>query len=413
MRQSQAFIRTKRETPRGIKVISHQLLLKGDFIDQTMSGVYSLLPLGLRVFRKIENIIRKELTKVGVQELMMPLIHPASLWRKTDRFQTLDKELWRIKDRYGEDVVLAMTHEEAISAIAADTLKSYQELPVIVGQIQTKIRDEKRPRGGLLRLKEFVMQDAYSFDKDKKGLERSYQKIIRAYRNIFKRCSLKMVIVEASTGEMGGTASHEFMVLADAGEDKILICKDCGYKANVEVMRGRDTCPKCGKKMQLKRCIEVGHTFKLGTKYSKAFNIYFKDRKGRKRLTEMGCYGIGLERVMAAIVETHHDSKGIIWPATVSPFDVHLLCLQPTNKKVVQFAENLYKTLQKNNIDILYDDRIVSPGIKLNDADLIGIPVRLVVSEKTQEKNAVEFKLRSQKETELIKKDKVVQELLR
>ena len=408
MKQSELFAKIKKEAPKGTFFISHQLLSRVDFIQQLASGIYALLPLGLRVFKRIENIIREEFNKIGIQELFMPLLHPADLWEKTGRLRTSGKELWRTKDRKGEEMVLAMTHEETIAAIAANTIRSEDALPVIVNQFQTKVRDEERPRGGLLRLREFVMQDAYSFDKDEKGLDKSFQKMVNIYKKIFQKIGLPVLPVEASTGVMGGLGSYEFMVLSEVGEDKIIVCPRCYFAANLEIVKNKGKCPKCGANPKIKKCIEVAHAFKLGDKYSKAMNILYKDKKGNEHFVQMGCYGIGLERAVAAIVEIHHDEKGIIWPKAVAPFDVHLLALgsgkNEIEKKIRGVSEKLYQDLQKQNLEVLYDDREEkTAGEKFAEADLIGIPIRLVISEKTLNKNCVEIKERAKDKIRLVK----------
>jgi len=413
MRQSQLFTKTLHKPPKEAESPSHKYLAQADFVDCLASGIFSLLPLGFRVHRKLENIIRQEMDSLGGQEVYLPSLQPKNLWMETGRWKTIEPPLFKLKDTHKKDLALGSTHEEVITDIVRKRIKSYKDLPFALYQIQNKFRNELRATGGLLRVREFVMKDLYSFHSDFSNLDKYYHKVAEAYENIFKRCDLSAIQVEASAGTIGGGESHEFMVLAKTGEDKVVLCQKCNWAANLEIGKKYKVCPKCKDKLIVKNSIEVGHLFKLGVEYSKKMKANFTDKDGKEKPIVMGCYGIGLGRLMATVVEVSHDKKGIIWPKNVSPFDVHLLSLQPTNKKVVQFAENLYKTLQKNNIDILYDDRVVSPGIKLNDADLIGIPVRLVVSEKTQEKNAVEFKLRSQKETKLIKKDKVVQELLR
>lgn len=405
MKQSQLFSRTKREISKEIVFTSHRLLLRADFIHQFSSGIYALLPLGLKVFRKIENIIREEFNKIGIQEMFMSLLHPAELWERTGRLKTSGKELWKIKDRKGEEMVLAMTHEETIAAIAADTIRSEEGLPVIVNQFKTKIRDEERPRGGLLRLREFVMQDAYSFDKDEEGLDKSFQKMISTYKDIFKRMDLPVIPVKASTGIMGGMDSYEFMVISDVGEDEIAICLKCNFAANEEILKIKGKCPKCKGEMEIKKSIEVAHAFKLGDKYSKAMNILYENKKGEKCFVQMGCYGIGLERSIATIIEVHHDEKGIIWPREVAPFQVHLIYLNNAKKE----ADKLYQDLERRGIEVLYDDRNdKSAGEKFADADLIGIPMRMVVSEKTLARNSVEIKRRGEKEIKLVKISNVV-----
>lgn len=406
MKQSELFTKILRETPKGAVFVSHQLLLRSGFIYQFASGIYALLPLGLMVFQKIENVMRQEFNKIGIQELRMSLLHPAELWKKTGRFDTAGKELWKIKSRSGEEMVLAMTHEEAISAIAANTVRAENELPVILNQFSTKIRDEERPRGGLLRLREFTMQDAYSFDKDEKGLEKSFQKMVKTYKTIFKIMEIPAIPVKASSGLMGGSDSYEFMIVADSGEDSIAVCSKCNFAANVEVFKGGKNCPKCASKVEIKNSIEVAHAFKLGTKYSKAMNILYEDKKGKEHLVQMGCYGIGLERMMATSVEAHHDEKGIIWPKVIAPFDIHLLALgsnkSTIQKRIKKVSEKLYQDLQKQKVEVLYDDRQnKTAGEKFAEADLIGIPLRVVVSERTLAKKSVELKKRSEQKTKL------------
>ena len=418
MLQSQLFAKIKKEAPRDAVFVSHQLLLRADFIHQFSSGIYALLPLGLRVFRKIENIIREEFNRVGIQEMFMPLLHPAELWEKTGRLTTSGKELWRTKDRKGEEMVLAMTHEETIAAIAADTIRSESSLPVIVNQFQTKIRDEERPRGGLLRLREFVMQDAYSFDKDEKGLDRSFQKMVNIYKKIFRRIDLPVIPVKASTGVMGGLDSYEFMLIAEAGEDEIAICPKCHFAANVEILKNKEKCPKCGARIEIKKSIELAHAFKLGSKYSKAMNILYEDKKGKKHFVQMGCYGIGLERAMAAAVELYYDERGIIWPKAIAPFDIHLLALSSgekrTARRIKRVSEKLYQDLQKQGIEVLYDDREgKTAGEKFAEADLIGMPVRIVVSERTLEKDCVEIKKRDEKRVRFVKISKAEFQILK
>lgn len=411
MKQSRLFCKTKKETPKDVIFKNHQFLLRADFIYQFLSGVYALLPLGFRVFRKIEKIIREEFDEAGIQELKMPLLHPASLWKKTGRWQTAGEELWKIKSRKGEEIALAMTHEETIAAIAADKIRSETDLPAILNQFSTKIRDEERPRGGLLRLREFVMQDAYSFDRDEKSLDQSFQKMVKIYKNIFNKIGIPVIPVKASAGLMGGLDSYEFMVITGAGEDKICVCQKCKFAANIEIMKGNLTCSRCGKKLEIKKTIELAHAFKLGDKYSKAMNILYEDKKGEKLFVQMGCYGIGLERTMATVAEIHHDEKGMIWPESIAPFDVHLLSLKSgkkeTGNKVKKFTEKIYHDLKKQGIEALYDDREKSAGEKFADADLIGIPYRIVVSERTIKKNSVEIKKRGKKEAKLVKTNQI------
>ena len=413
MLQSKLFGKTIKETPRDVEVISHKLLLRGGFIHQVFAGIYSYLPLGFRVLKKIDQIIREELAKKGVQDMVMPVVHPASLWQKTGRWDEMDDVLIKFKNKKGQKFLIAPTHEEVVTQIAKSVIKSYKDLPMIVNQNQIKFRDETRAYGGLIRLREFTMQDAYSFDKDEKGLDENFIKIKDVYSNIFKRCGLKTIAVQADPGAMGGKGSQEFMVLALSGEDKIYICQKCRYAVNSEIVNKKKMCPKCRTKLKVENCIELGHVFKLGTKYSKAFNLNFTDQNNKERLVVMGCYGIGLDRLMACAVEQNHDQGGIIWPKELSPFQVHLIEVKNLEPKVKSQSEKLYYNLQKAGIDVLYDDRDESPGVKLKDADLIGIPIRLVVSKRTLSEHSVEMKMRNEKKIRLIKLDKVIPEILK
>ena len=412
MRQSQLFTKTKKEAPKDAEVISHKFLVRGDFIEQTISGVYRFLPLGFKVLKKIEEIIREEMLGLGAQELYLPALQNKNLWLETHRWQTIDPPLFKLKDRHQKETALGSTHEEEITDIVRKRIKSYQDLPISLFQIQDKFRNEMRSSGGLLRTREFLMKDLYSFHIDEKDLERFYEKVKKAYFRIFKRCGLKSLCVEASSGTMGGELSQEFMVPAETGENRVLICKKCGYSANIEKVGDIKSCPKCRGILEKKNSIEIGHIFNLGTKYSKIMSANFQDRDGKEKPILMGCYGIGLPRLISTVVEVHHDEKGIIWPREVAPFQVHLISLPSTSPgrveitslgKVEKAAEKLHKDLQKKGVEVLYDDRAKSPGEKFTDADLIGIPIRLVVSERTLAEDSVEVKKRSEKKIKLIK----------
>lgn len=397
MKLSKLFTKTFREKPKDAVSANHIWLVRAGFIAQLSSGIYSFLPLGFRVLKKIENIMRQELEKIGALEVSMSILHPADIWQKTGRWHEIGKELWKIKGREGEDMVLSMTHEEAIAEMAANYIKTFRDFPLLLNQFQVKFRDEERPRGGLLRLKEFIMQDAYSFDRNEKELSETYKRVFDTYLTIFQRLELNVIPVEALSGVMGGSESHEFMLLADIGEDKIAFCEKCGYAANIEALTGKN-CPKCNAILTEKKAIELGHTFKLGTKYSEAFNINFEDQDGKKKVAIMGSYGIGLDRAIAAIVENYHDDRGIIWPKEVSPYSIHLISL----KGVEQETQKIYEDLVKKGVEVLYDDRKdKTAGEKFADADLIGCPVRIVVSQKTLESKSVEVKKRNEKEAKL------------
>lgn len=409
MFQSRLFSKTKKQSPKEAEAISHKLLTKAGFIDQLASGIWSFLPLGWRVHKKIEDTIREEMNNIEGQEIFLPTLQPKSLWQETDRWDKIDPPLFRTKDRHDREYGLGSTHEEVITDLARKNIRSYKDLPLAIYQIQTKFRNEMRATSGLLRTREFSMKDLYSFHQDEEDLDRYYQKVCLAYEKIYQRCGLKAVKVEASSGTIGGDVSHEFMILAKTGEDKILICERCDWAANIE-MGKQKICPKCRGKLEQKSCIEVGHIFKLGIKYSKAMKANFVDKNGQEKPIVMGCYGIGLGRLMAAIVEAYHDENGIIWPASVAPFDIHLVQIsdfrcQISENKVKKIAENLYKKLQRSNIEVLYDDRFESPGVKLKDADLIGIPIRLVISEKTGEK--IEVKRRDDDKVKLVEMNNI------
>lgn len=519
-------------------------------ISQVAAGVYSILPLGWRVLRKIEEIIREEMDAAGGQELVMPVLHPRELWEQSGRDRTMDEVLFRVVDRRERESVLGPTHEEVITPLVRNNVQSYRDLPLIPYQIQTKFRDEARPRAGLIRGREFVMKDAYSFDADEGGLDRSYEAMRNAYVRIFARCGLPTLMVDADSGAIGGKASHEFMLIAESGEDSVLTCDGCGYAANAEkaglvkspgpsgedlpleevhtpekktiqdlaeflgigaeqtlkavfyvadgtlvfvTIRGDlevnevklkntlkatelrlatdqevagagivagsasaiglkgikhvaddsiklgknfvvgankpdyhlrnanyprdlsadvivdialaqpgDRCPSCNGAYRVQRGIEVGHIFKLGTIYSEAFGATFTDAQGQEVPMIMGCYGIGVSRVLAAAVEQNNDERGIVWPAAIAPYHVYLCALNADNPDVEQQAEQLYQGLRGAGIEVLFDDRIESAGVKFNDADLLGLPIRVTVSPRNLAAGSVELKQRTQKETVLV-----------
>jgi len=403
MLQSKFFCKPKKEYPKEAEVISHKLLARADFIEQTISGVYHFLPLGFRVLKKIEGIIREEMCSLGAQELYLPVLQNKNLWLETSRWQTIDPPLFKLKDRHQKETALGSTHEEEITDIVRKRIKSYQNLPLFLFQIQDKFRNEMRSSGGLLRTREFLMKDLYSFHTDEKDLIKFYQKVKKSYFKIFKRCGLKAICVEASPGTIGGELSHEFMVISESGEDRILVCQKCGWGANIEKVGEIKKCYLCQSPLEKKNSIEVGHIFNLGTKYSQAMKANFRDKDGKERPIFMGCYGIGLGRLMAAVVEVHHDDKGILWPEEIAPFLVHLIPIENI-KRVKKMSEKLYQGLQNRGIEVLYDDREEkSGGEKFAEADLIGIPHRIVVSEKTLKKNCLEIKKRSEKRVKLIK----------
>lgn len=537
---------TMKETPHDAEVVSHQLMMRSGMVRKLSAGLYTFLPLGLKVLRKVEAIIREEMNRYGAQELLMPVLQPAELWKKSGRWATMGPEMLRLKNRQERDFVLGPTHEEVITDLVSRELHSYKNLPSNFYQIQTKIRDEVRPRFGVMRAKEFIMKDAYSFHDNEKSLDRMYQHMAEAYHAIFARCGLKVVAVEADSGTMGGSGSAEFMVLADSGEDQVVFCDVCDYGANVEtglsavadiqaspniepyqevatfsvktieevadflqvapnrliktlfykadeelvcvLVRGSDqineiklknhlgveqlelanqteveghvstyigfagpigltdiriiadprvvqiedgvtganavnkhiqhvsyvrgdyqinetvdlvvvqageTCSRCEQgALSIKNGIEVGHIFKLGQKYSKALNAKYLDQNGKEQIMIMGCYGIGVSRTVAAVIEQSHDENGIVWPVAVAPFEVCIVPVKVDDQVAIKVAKDLYADLHQLGYDVLLDDRSERAGFKFKDADLIGFPVRVVVSEKLLADNCVEIKVR-------------------
>jgi prolyl-tRNA synthetase len=555
MRLSKLFGKTQKETPAEAETASHRLLLRAGMIHQVAAGIYAYLPLGLRALNKIAAIIRDEMNQAGGQEVSMPVLQPLEIWQETGRDKAFGRGLFTLTDRREHRLVLGPTHEEVVTLLAGHNVQSYRDLPLLLYQIQTKFRDEPRPRGGLIRVREFSMKDLYSFDADEAGLDESYNKMLRAYNNIYTRCGLPSLQVEADSGAIGGKDSHEFMVVTPDGEDEVIYCQKCKYAANVEkaqsvkgnieqgeplpreevatpgaasieevagffkippshtlkavfyiadgkmvfvVVRGdievneiklknalgctdlrfatedeviqagivagaaspigikglkiiaddsitsgsnfvagankpethlknvnypRDfkadlitdiaqahageECPKCGGKLSSTRGIEVGHVFKLGTFLSEKLGAFFIDAEGASRPIIMGCYGIGLDRLLAAAIELHHDDKGITWPISIAPYHIYLCALRPENPDVAAAAEKAYNDLEAQGLEVLFDDRNESPGVKFNDADLLGIPIRVTISPRTLEKNSAEIKKRTEKESQLVPLDKV------
>ena len=553
MRYTKYFIPTYKEIPAEAEVISHQLMLRAGMIRKLASGIYTFLPAGLKAVRKVESIVREEMNRSGAIEVLMPAVQPAEIWQESGRWDFYGKELLRFKDRHNHDCCLGPTHEEVITDLVRKEIRSYRQLPVHFYQIQTKFRDEIRPRFGVMRCKEFIMKDAYSFDVDPAGADKSYQIMYDAYTRIFKRCGLKFRAVEADSGSIGGSYSHEFMVLADTGEDEMVNCLSCAYAANLEkaevkaasvpetasvsmhpleevetpkvrtideltsflsvrpdqivktlifsadgktvaalirgdhevnevklknllgadelaladpalvaevtgapmgfagpvglktriladhavrnmanfitggnredlhfrnvnlerdfsvdqfadlrlIMRG-DRCPRCDGELNFGRGIEVGHVFKLGTKYSKAMHAVFLDEQGEEKLFFMGCYGIGIARTVAAAIEQNNDPDGILFPISIAPFEVFVLPLQLHEPAVQEAAEKIYRELLGQGVDVLIDDRDVRPGVKFKDADLLGIPLRVDAGARNLKNGNVEMKLRTEPKSVVI-----------
>ena len=408
MRQSEFFTKTIREAPKDEKSVNAKLLIRAGFIDKLSAGVYVFSPLGLRVLEKIENIISEEMENIGAQRLLMSVLVPKKNWQKTGRWETFG-ELYKVKGKGEQEYGLGSTHEEVIVPFVQKYVSSYKNLPCYVYQIQTKFRDEIRAKSGILRTREFLMKDLYSFHSSEQDLDRYYEKAKKAYFKILARIGLKdKTYLTLASGGTFSKFSHEFQTITSAGEDIIYICENCGLAINKEIKGKHSKCPKCSqKKFRQEKAIEVGNIFKLGVKYTKPFNFEFTDKNGSKKLAIMGCYGLGISRLMGTIAEIYHDKNGIIWPKEVAPFQIHLISLfQKTNvaKTVFNTLEKLYQDLQKQGFEVFYDDReSKTPGEKFADADLIGIPIRIVISERTLAKDSVEVKRRNENKTKLVK----------
>lgn len=381
MRYSQLFPKTLKQTPSGVESVNHQLLTRAGFIHQEMAGVYTYLPLGWRVLDKISDIVREEMNAIGGQELIMPALHPGENWKKTGRFDSFDV-MFRLKGVSGSDLVLGPTHEEIIYPLVAENIKSYKDLPLYLYQIQTKFRNELRAKAGLLRGREFLMKDLYSFHTDDKDRDEYYKQVSKAYFKIFARISLPVVITKAGGGTFSAL-SEEFQTITSSGEDTLYLCQGCNLAINQEVY-DQQKCSSCGGDFKKAKSIEVGNIFPLREAYAKTFDLKFTDYAGKQKLVSAGCYGLGISRTMGAIVEVFHDDKGIIWPESVAPYKVHLVGLDLEDDKVRHQAEKVYKLLQAEGVEVLYDDREdISAGEKFADADLIGVPYRVVISHKT------------------------------
>jgi prolyl-tRNA synthetase len=404
---SSYFLPTLKESPLEASVASHQLMIRAGMIRQTALGIYSWLPLGLKVLRKVENIIRTHLNQAGLHEILMPTIQPADLWLESGRYNAYGKEMLRIKDRHDRDLLYGPTHEEVVTDLFRNNIFSYKDLPKNLYQIHWKFRDEIRPRFGLMRGREFLMKDAYSFDLDYESAKKTYNLMYSTYFAIFRAMGLKPIALRADTGAIGGDLSHEFHILADTGESAIFYDKkfdtiDADFDlekmqqiyAMADDLHIADKCPVSPADLVAKRGIEVGHIFNFGSKYSQSMQATVLNKDGIKIYPNMGSYGIGVSRVVAAAIEANHDEKGIIWPKQLAPFDVVLINIKPNDIKCTEICNQLYATLQQQNIDVLYDDTKNSLGQKLAIADLIGIPQQILVGAKAVSDNTVELKQR-------------------
>jgi len=412
MRQSELFFRTQKEFPKDEVAENARLLIRANFIHKLMAGVYSFLPLGLKVKEKITGIVREEMNALGANELLMPALQPKSAWEATGRWADLAEIMYQFKDHSGREVGLGATHEEIAAVLGATAIESYADLPASFYQFQTKFRDEPRAKSGLIRGREFLMKDLYSFHADEKSLNDFYENVKKAYKKVFDRCGLKTYLTEASGGEFSSANSHEFMVESDAGEDEIFLCRLCNFARNREIakFKARASCPQCQSGILEKiKTIEVGNIFKLGTKYSSALNFFYKDKNGKSLPVVMGSYGIGVSRLMGTIAEVFHDEKGIIWPKSVAPFSVYLVLVGEATEDLQKFGNQVYNKLAKNGVEVLYDDRLrLSAGEKFFDADLIGLPYRVILSEKTLVQEKVEVKERGEKEGKLMKPEELI-----
>ena len=401
---SKIFLPTLKDTPQDAEVISHQLMLRAGMIRKVASGIYTWLPLGLRVLRKVENIVREEMNASGAQEVLMPMVQPKELWEETKRWKKMGPELLRIQDRHERDFCLGPTHEEVITDLIRNNVKSYKELPLNLYQIQTKFRDEVRPRYGVMRGREFLMKDSYSFDLNEESLQKSYMKMRDAYKNIISRVGLEFKIVKADSGAIGGDASEEFHVLAENGEDTIAVSNGSEFAINTELLlkEGENLNSLEGKPspdgkgvIQIKKGIEVGHIFQLGRVYSDAMGSNVLNHEGKKENLLMGCYGIGVSRLVAAAIEQNNDKNGIIWPESIAPYEVNIVAIGfGKDEKITKAALSLYEDFLSMGYEVILDDRKDGYGTKMKDAELIGVPMNVIIGKNYIEKKEIELKHR-------------------
>ena len=422
MKASKLIFATQREDPSDAEIVSHKLMIRAGLIRQVSSGIYNWLPTGKKVLHKVENIIREEMNSAGAQEILMPMVQPVSLWEESGRIEQYGKELLVFKDRHDNEFCLGPTHEEVITDLCKNILTSYKQLPITLYQIQTKFRDEIRPRFGVMRSREFVMKDAYSFDLDQESLDLTYENIRAAYLNIFNRFGLDYRLVKADSGAIGGSDSEEFHVLADSGEDLLAFSDKSDYAINAELLielqedqdpaslEGQDS-PDGKGKLKLKRGIEAGHIFKLGTKYSESFNLKIQG-DNESILPYMGCYGIGASRIVAAAIEQNHDEKGIIWPNSLSPYEIVIVEANPKGKEDIKTkCEDIYNLLLGNDLDVLWEDTDKRPGVKFADMELIGIPVMIIIGDKALKNNQLELKTRKDEKPIMVSQENLLNTL--
>ncbi|MFL2560115.1 MAG: proline--tRNA ligase [Gammaproteobacteria bacterium] len=410
MKYSKSGIVTTKNTPSDAEVISHKLMLRTGMIKKLASGLYTWMPLGLRVLKKIENIIRQEMDRVNALEILMPAIQPSELWKESGRWDKYGPELLRLVDRHEREFCFGPTHEEIITDIARKDIKSYKQLPIIYYQIQTKFRDEIRPRFGVMRAREFLMKDAYSFHENEECLDKTYEIMFQAYKECFNKIGLEYKVVNADNGKIGGSESHEFHVIAENGEDELIFSDSSDYAINAELFsqppKEGDNSPDGTGKVKIKRGIEVGHIFKLGKDYSNSMKASISNKDNKNKNMIMGCYGIGVSRIAAAAIEQSNDDKGIIWPKSITPFDISIISIgYSRDAKIKKYTNNLYEILKTNNVDVLLDDRDISPGNMFSDSDLIGIPFKIIIGKQFVEKHTIEFEDRILNKTFTIQED--------
>ena len=407
MLYSQLFGKTTKSEPKDTIAVNAKFLTKGGFIDQLMSGSYTLLPLGFRVVKKIEQIIREEMNATGAQEMLMPLLHPKEIWNETGRWDTAREVMYQF-EKEKKEFALSFTHEEIVLDVIRKHAFTYRDFPIKIYHFSTKFRDELRAKSGILRGREFLMKDLYSAHISEEDLNKYYEEVKEAYMKVFKRVGLNAKVVEAAGGVFTESHTHEFQVLAEFGEDTIYYCENCDFAQNQEIAKVKegDKCPKCESKVREGKSIEVGNVFRFGTVYSEKMDVGFNDKEGGKKHAYFGSYGIGLTRLMGTLVEIFHDEKGIVWPENVAPFRVHLIGIGDKSR-----ADKVYSELNEQGIDVLYDDREdKSPGEKFSDADLIGIPYRFVVSDKVGE-GKVEVKKRNETDVKVVSLEEAVKAL--
>ncbi|MFH1315396.1 MAG: aminoacyl--tRNA ligase-related protein [Candidatus Uhrbacteria bacterium] len=415
MKYSKLFGKTNKMKPADADSANARLLLQAGFVNQLAAGIFTYLPLGLRVLKKIKKIVREEMNIIDGQEILMPALTPKDIWDQTGRWDKIDV-LFKLEGAGGKEYALGSTHEEVVTPLVKQYVKSYRDLPLAVYQIQDKFRNEPRAKSGLLRGREFLMKDLYSFHLSTEDFEDYYEKSKQAYLNVFNRCGLDAIIVAASGGDFS-KHSHEFQVLTESGEDHVYHC-DCGWAENKEIVSVKEggSCPECGKgQVKVDKAIEVGNIFPLKDRFTSAFDFKVQGPDGQPVEVIMGCYGIGPSRVMGSVVEVHHDDRGIIWPKSIAPYQVEIVTVnskdEQVQKQVIDTATKVHDELEAVQIEVLWDDRDVSPGEKFADADLIGIPLRLVISEKTLAQDSVEVKERASDQTSLVKLDKIKNEV--